>query len=290
MPAPAQPSGQPPSTGTDTNAPGSTSNKAILDQSASNSSLGGRGGRVARSTAFFRGRIGTMLNAQTSFANKLTVISNISKEAQSMEAQNQHNHSSDKEKEKESDESDSESSEDDNDNRSNSSSSSSGSSSDSPRSHSAESRDIIGNRGSLLAKRGTLGAKKTPNPGIRRTLLSSAQTAVRSMLIGPSAEVTASSGGAAGGSGSRGSTTGRGAKSTGPVRSTFLAGLGHQIRKTVARVTGAGGQIGSLRRKQKKATDALIQPKFHCVLNDETIRIPGCHGNSVVKFDFLDGE
>jgi hypothetical protein len=62
------------------------------------------------------------------------------------------------------------------------------------------------------------------------------------------------------------------------------------VSRTKSLATTVGQQLGEL---NKNATLKSIEPtksiKYFCDL-DETIKIPGCHGNSVLKFDVFDGE
>jgi hypothetical protein len=46
-------------------------------------------------------------------------------------------------------------------------------------------------------------------------------------------------------------------------------------------------KLGQVARKQ---TELQQNPKFVCNFEDETVKIPGCHGNSVFKFEVMEGE
>jgi hypothetical protein len=46
-------------------------------------------------------------------------------------------------------------------------------------------------------------------------------------------------------------------------------------------------KLGQVARKQ---TELQKNPKFVCNFEDETVKIPGCHGNSVFKFEIMEGE
>lgn len=45
---------------------------------------------------------------------------------------------------------------------------------------------------------------------------------------------------------------------------------------------------------KKKEEEKIVAPKssnvYQCDLNEETLYIPGCHGNAVIRFDLFDGE
>lgn len=58
------------------------------------------------------------------------------------------------------------------------------------------------------------------------------------------------------------------------------------VSKAIGRMSGARttNNTPKGRRTQSKS------PKMFCHFDDEVIRIPGCHGNSVFRFDFLAGE
>jgi hypothetical protein len=78
---------------------------------------------------------------------------------------------------------------------------------------------------------------------------------------------------------------------SGSGRSSLFGGIANftsNLRKTVAKVSRVT-RIGA-RRRHKKDGENLIQPKYVCNFDDDTIKIPGCHGNAVIRFDFLDGE
>lgn len=45
-----------------------------------------------------------------------------------------------------------------------------------------------------------------------------------------------------------------------------------------------------LGQNHRGSIDERKNPKFLCNFEDETIKIPGCHGNSVLKFEILEGE
>eukprot|EP00602_Paraphysomonas_sp_CaronLab_P013032 CAMPEP_0185044324 /NCGR_PEP_ID=MMETSP1103-20130426/43385_1 /TAXON_ID=36769 /ORGANISM="Paraphysomonas bandaiensis, Strain Caron Lab Isolate" /LENGTH=1760 /DNA_ID=CAMNT_0027584577 /DNA_START=146 /DNA_END=5428 /DNA_ORIENTATION=- len=63
-------------------------------------------------------------------------------------------------------------------------------------------------------------------------------------------------------------------------------------RKTLSTVFSGRSMFESYRGFDRSSHDTVVQKdvKYTVDLQDETLYIPGCHGNSVIRFDFFDGE
>jgi hypothetical protein len=70
------------------------------------------------------------------------------------------------------------------------------------------------------------------------------------------------------------------------TRTSKRGSLMSSVSKAITRMSGV--RVPSAMPKGRTRQSRL--PKMYCHFEDETIRIPGCHGNSVVRFDFLAGE